>query len=70
MNIRLQLRFRATMAALAGIVLLFESVDLEFLRSGFQAWNTLVNLFIAFFGAAFLFQSWMLVRQLQAERSK
>jgi hypothetical protein len=70
MHIRLQLRMRALFAALAGIVLLIESVNAEFLRSGFQAWATMVNLFIAIFGAAFPVQSWLLVKQLQTDRSK
>ena len=70
MNVRLQLRMRATFAALAGILLLIESVNAEFMRSHFEAWNTMVNLFIAMFGAAFLFQSYYLVRQLQTSHSK
>jgi hypothetical protein len=70
MHIRLQLRLRATFAALAGLLLLFESVDAEFLRRGFQAWATMVNLFIFLFGAAFLLQAWLLIRQLQDVRSK
>jgi uncharacterized membrane protein YqaE (UPF0057 family) len=70
MHIRLQLRLRALFAALAGLVLLFESVDAEFLRRGFQAWATMVNIFIFLFGAAFLLQSWLLFKQLQAARSK
>jgi hypothetical protein len=70
MHIRLQLRLRALFAALAGMVLLIESVNAEFQRRGFQAWATMVNLFIALFGAAFLFQSWLLVKQVQTVRSK
>jgi uncharacterized membrane protein YcjF (UPF0283 family) len=70
MNIRVKLRFRAVIAALAGLVLLLESVDSEFLRSGFEAWRTMVNLIIALFGAAFLLQSYLLVKQLQEARSK
>ena len=70
MNVQLRLRFRATMAALAGAVLLLESGDSEFLRSQFEAWATMVNLFIATFGAVFLVQSWMLVKQIPASNSK
>jgi hypothetical protein len=69
-NVRLQLRLRATFAGLMGILLLLESVNAEFLRSHFEAWTTMVNLFIAMFGAAFLFQSWFLFQQLQEVRSK
>jgi hypothetical protein len=66
MQSRFQLRFRAVVAALAGVVLLLESVNSEFLRAHIEAWPTLINLFIAFFGAAFLIQSYILVKQLQA----
>jgi hypothetical protein len=70
MKSRFQLRFRAIGTAIAGFVLLLESVDSEFLRSHFEAWPTLVNLIIAVFGAAFLIQSWVLVKQLQDSRPK
>jgi hypothetical protein len=70
MNIRLQLRFRAIVAALAGLSLMLEAVNSEFLRSPFQAWTTMVNLLIAMFGAILLIQSWMFVRQLQTARSR
>jgi hypothetical protein len=30
----------------------------------------MVNLFIFLFGAAFLFQSWWLIKQIQTDRSK
>jgi hypothetical protein len=69
MSIRVQLRFRAIMSALTGLVLLLLSVKAEFFHSGFDAWATLVNFFIFVFGAAFLLQSWRLVRQLQEARS-
>jgi len=70
MHLKVKLRFRATFAALAGALLLLESVDSEFLLRGFQAWATMVNLFIFLFGAAFLFQSWWLIKQIQTDRSK
>jgi hypothetical protein len=70
MNIRVQLRFRATMSALTGVVLLIESVYAEFFRSGFDAWSTMVNFFIALFGVAFFFQCWRLVMQLRDARSE
>jgi len=70
MNLRLKLRFRAVTAAMAGLVLLLESADSEIVRSGFEAWATMVNLFIALFGAGLLLQSYFLVRQLQAARTK
>lgn len=70
MHLKVKLRFRATFAALAGALLLLESVDSEFLLHGFQAWATMVNLIIALFGAAFLFQSWLLVKQIQTAGSK
>jgi hypothetical protein len=70
MHLKLKLRLRATFAALAGALLLCESVDSELLLHGFQAWATMVNLFIAMFGAAFLVQSWLIIRRLQAARSK
>jgi hypothetical protein len=67
---RFQLRLRAIGTAIAGFVLLLESVDSEFVRSHFEAWPTLVNLIIAVFGAAFLVQSWVVVKQLQDFRPK
>jgi hypothetical protein len=70
MSIRLQLRFRAIMSALSGIVLLILAADVEFFHSRFDAWATLVNFFIALFGVAFLLQSWRLVKQLREDRSK
>jgi hypothetical protein len=70
MSIRLQLRFRAFMSALTGIVLLLESIHAEFFRSGFDAWATLVNFFIFLFGLAFFFQYWRLVGQLRDVRSE
>jgi hypothetical protein len=70
MSIQLQLRFRAIMSALSGIVLLLEALYAEFFRSRFDAFSTLVNFFITLFGSAFLMQSWRLVKQLQEERSK
>jgi hypothetical protein len=70
MKSRFHLRFRAIAAALAGVVLLLESVNSEFLRAHIEAWPTLVNLFIALFGAAFLIQSYVLVKQLQAAGQK
>jgi hypothetical protein len=70
MHIKLKLRLRATFAALAGVLLLLESVDSEILLRGFQAWSTMVNLFIFLFGAAFLIQSWLIIKRLQAVRSK
>jgi hypothetical protein len=70
MSIRVQLRFRAIMSALTGIVLLLESAHAVFFRSGFDAWSTMVNFFIALFGVAFLFQSWRLMRQLRKARSE
>jgi uncharacterized membrane protein YcjF (UPF0283 family) len=45
-------------------------VKAEFFGSGFDAWRTMVNLFIALFGVAFLFQSWRLIRQLRQARSE
>jgi hypothetical protein len=65
MSIRLQLRFRAVMSALTGLVLLLEAVHAVFFRSGFDAFATMVNVFIALFGVAFLLQCWRLVRQLR-----
>ena len=70
MSNRLRLRFRAAAAALAGAALLFVSVNSELLRSHVEAWTTLVNLFIAIFGAVFLVQSWMLVKRIPASDSK
>jgi len=70
MNIRLQIRFRAIMSALTGIVLLLLAVKAEFFGSRFDAFRTMVNLFIALFGAAFLFQSWRLIRQLHQAHSE
>jgi hypothetical protein len=70
MNIRLHLRFRAIMAALAGLTLLLEAVNLEFLRSPVQGWTTMVNTYIAIFGAVFLIQSWRFFRRLQTAESK
>jgi hypothetical protein len=70
MSIRLQLRFRAFMSALTGIVLLLESIYAEFFRSGLDAWATMVNFFIALFGFAFFFQCWRLIQQLQEARSE
>jgi hypothetical protein len=70
MSIKLQLRFRATMSALSGIVLLTLAADAEFYHSRFDAWATLVNFFIVLFGVAFLLQSWRLVKQLREVRSK
>jgi hypothetical protein len=70
MNIRVQLRFRATMSALTGIALLLLSVKAEFFRSGFDAFRTLVSFFIALFGVAFLLQCWRLIRQLKEVPSK
>ena len=64
MQSRFQLRFRAIVAAIAGAVLLLESVNSEFFRAHIEAWPTLINLFIALFGAAFLIQSYILVKQL------
>jgi hypothetical protein len=71
-NVRLQIRLRATFAGLTGFLLMLESVNAEFMRSHFhfEAWTTMVNLMIALFGAAFLFQSWFLLQQLQEVRSK
>ena len=66
MTSRFQLRFRAVGTAIAGVVLLLESADSEFLRSRFEAWATLVNLIIALFGSAFLIQSIVIFKQLQA----
>jgi hypothetical protein len=66
MKLRLQLRFRAIGTAIAGFVLLLESVNSEFLRHHIEAWSTLVNLFIALFGAAFLIQACVIVKRLQA----
>jgi hypothetical protein len=63
MSSRLHLRFKAIADALFGAALLFVSADLQFLRSQFEAWATMVNLYIAIFGAVFLVQSWMLVKQ-------
>jgi hypothetical protein len=70
MHLKLKLRLRATFAALAGVLLLCESLDSEMLLRGFQAWATMVNLIIAMFGAAFLVQSWTIIRRLQTARSK
>lgn len=70
MSIRTQLRFRAFMSALTGIVLLLEAVYAVFFRSGFNAWSTMVNFFIFLFGLAFLFQCWRLLKQLREARSK
>jgi hypothetical protein len=70
MSNRLRLRFRAIVAALAGAALLLVSVNSEFLRSHFEAWTTLVNLFIALFGAAFFVQSYLLVKQIPATESE
>jgi len=69
MNVRVQLRFRAIMSALTGILLLLQSVHAEFFRPGFDAWSTMVNFFIALFGVAFLFQCWRLLRQLRDARA-
>jgi hypothetical protein len=70
MNTKLQLRFRAIVAALAGLSLMLEAVNSEFLHSPFQPWTTMVNLLIAMFGAILLIQSWMFIRQLQTARSR
>jgi hypothetical protein len=70
MNHRVHLRFKAAAAALFGAVLLLESVSSAFLRSHFEAWAALVNLYIAIFGTAFLIQSWKLVKQIPATDSK
>ncbi len=70
MSIQLQLRFRAIMSALTGMVLLLESLYAEFFHSRFDAFSTMVNFFITLFGVAFLLQSWRLVKQLQEERLK
>jgi hypothetical protein len=67
MSIHLQLRFRAFMAALSGVVLLLESVYAVFFRAHFDAWSTLVNFFIFLFGAAFLLQSRRLAKQLREQ---
>jgi hypothetical protein len=65
MKSRFQLRFRAIGTAIAGLVLLLESANSEFLRPHIEAWPTLVNLFIALFGAAFVIQSYVIAKQLQ-----
>ncbi len=70
MSSRLHFRFKAIADALFGGALLFVSVNLQFLRSQFEAWATMVNFFIAIFGAVFLVQSWKLVKEIPAADSK
>jgi hypothetical protein len=70
MSSRLRLRFKAIADALFGTVLLFVSVNLQILRSQFEAWATMVNLYIAIFGAVFLIQSYLIAKQNPAADSK
>lgn len=70
MSSRLRLRFKAIADALFGTVLLFVSVNLQILRSQFEAWATMVNLYIAIFGAVFLIQSYLIAKQNPAAESK
>lgn len=70
MRSRLHFRFKAIADALFGTALLFLSVNLQFLRSQFEAWATMVNLYIAFFGAVFLVQSYLIAKQNPAADTK
>jgi hypothetical protein len=67
MRNRRLLQLRLTFSTAAAIFFLFQSLNAEFLRSAVHSRNIVVHVSIAIFGAAWLVQSFALIRQLYRE---
>jgi len=63
------LQFRLTFSAAAGVFFLAESLNPSFLEPAVPSHSVLIHICIAIFGAAWLVQSLVLIRQLQGDSS-
>lgn len=67
---RLLLQLKLAFSTAAAVFFLLQSLNLDFLRTASPSHNVFVHVCIAIFGAAWLVQSFVLVRQLYREDSK
>jgi hypothetical protein len=61
------LQLRLAFSTAAAVFFLFQSLNADFLRTAVQSRNVFLHVCIAIFGAAWLVQSFVLVRQLYRE---